>query len=321
MAINNVLILGGGIAGVAAALAITRNNKLRCEIFEIRPVPVTIGGAINLTPNALRYLESLGVLEKLLERSCEVPRIDIFSHRTGRKISEIDFDNVEKFKFRARRVLRFDLLIAMIKTLEESGVKVQYGMKAVAIVHRENAVQISFEDGSMAEGDVLLGCDGIHSFARTAVVEPDRKPDYSGIANAYGMVDGSKFPSKPPFEATALYSGRKGSLIVSYYDIDRTKIYVSVVMEMDAAPSREGWKVKGEDQSSLKADILTRFAGSPEPFITELIAATDEWFFYPVYRLPPKGRWTSDKVILLGDAAHAVRHSQFRIIGIAVVLN
>jgi salicylate hydroxylase len=307
MPVQHILILGGGIAGVAAALAITRDNKIHCSVFEIRPILSTIGGAVNLTPNALRYLDHLGVLKKLLQRSCEVPRIDIFALRTGKKISEIDFDHVEKFKFRARRVLRHDLLHAMIETLEESGGIFEYGKKTVSISHEQSCVKISFEDGSDVDGDILLGCDGIHSFVRTAIVEPERKPVYSGIANAYCILDASKLSSALPFEATGMYSGRNGSLMMSYYDSNKTKLYSAAVMETEAAQSREGWKVKGEDRESVKKSILRRFGDSPEPVVADVIRSADEWFLYPVYRLPPKGKWSEQRCLLIGDAAHAVR--------------
>jgi salicylate hydroxylase len=311
MTVKHVLILGGGISGVAAALSILRDNKLSCTVFEIRPVLSTIGGAINLTPNALRYLDHLGVLSKLLDRSCEVARIEIFALRTGKKLSEIDFDHVDKFKFRARRVLRHDLLSAMIETLKESHVEVKYGMKAVSISHENDSVTVGFEDGSSATGDILLGCDGIHSFVRSAVVEPERKPVYSGIANAYGMLDASCLSATVPFEVTGMYSGRHGSLMMSYYDSNRTKLYTSAVMETKDPASREGWKLKGNDQIGVKADILERFRGSPEPILEEVVKSTDEWFLYPVYRLPAKGKWSEQRCLLLGDAAHAVSASHF----------
>jgi 2-polyprenyl-6-methoxyphenol hydroxylase-like FAD-dependent oxidoreductase len=311
MTVNHVLILGGGISGVAAALSIIRDNQLKCTVFEIRSVLSTIGGAVNLTPNALRYLDHLGVLDKLTTQSCEVPRIEIYAARTGKKLSELDFDHVDKFKFRARRVLRYDLLNAMIKTLKESGGGIQYGTKAISISHSENSVNVSFEDGSTASGDILLGCDGIHSFVRTSVVEPDRKPSYSGISNAYGMLDARQLSASMPFETTGMYSGRNGSLMMSFYDPDRTKLYTAAVMETQAATSREGWKVKAEDQSGVKKDILRRFSDSAEPLLAEVIGATDEWFLYPVYRLSARGKWSEQRCLLLGDAAHAVRLYSF----------
>jgi salicylate hydroxylase len=306
MAINHVLILGGGIAGCAAALALTRHNKITCTIFEIRQIPSTIGGAINLTPNALRYLEHLGALERLLRRSCEVPTIDIFSLRTGAKLGYLDFDDVEVFKYRARRVLRADLLSALLETLDEAGIKIQYEKKAVSFSQGEDTIEINFEDGSTASGDILLGCDGIHSFVRTAIIEPERKPVYSGIATAYGLMDAKKIPGTVPFKATGLVSGRRGSLLLSYYDLEKTKLYAAAVMETAEVDSREGWKAKGSDQEAVKLNVLDRFGHGADKFPADAIQAVDEWFLYPVYKLPPKGKWSGPKTLLLGDAAHAV---------------
>jgi 2-polyprenyl-6-methoxyphenol hydroxylase-like FAD-dependent oxidoreductase len=306
MAITQVLILGGGIAGVAAALAITKHNKIPVRIFEIRPELSTIGGAVNLTPNALRYLEHLGVLDQILETTAEVPRIDLYALRTGKKISQIDYDDTEKFKFRARRVLRSLLLDSLHAGLKQAGVEIEFAKKATNISSTESGVEVVFSDGTRAKGDILLGCDGIHSFVRSAFVEPDRKPVYSGIATAYGMVDADKLSGRLPFETTAMYSGRKGSILMSYYDKQKTKLYSGVVMETAEAGSREGWKLKGEDRNSVKENISDRFGSCPDPLIGELVRETEEWFLYPVYKLTPRGKWQKQRCILLGDAAHAM---------------
>jgi salicylate hydroxylase len=174
-------------------------------------------------------------------------------------------------------------------------------------VNGEGGAKVEFEDGARAMGDILLGCDGIHSFVRTAAVEPDRKPVYSGISNAYGLLDASSLSGRLPFDATGMYSGRKGAFMMSYYDAAKEKLYASAVMETAAPTSREGWKLKVENRKEVKANILSRFGGSPQPLLDELIKATDDWYFYPVYKLAPKGKWHSGACLLLGDAAHAVR--------------
>ena len=95
---------------------------------------------------------------------------------------------------------------------------------------------------------------------------------------------------------------------MSYYEQSRTKQYTTAVMETAEVADREGWKVKGSDQKAIKADILDRFSCDAMPELAELIDSSGDWTMYPVYALPPKGKWISErgKVLLIGDSAHAV---------------
>lgn len=306
MSTEHVIIIGGGIAGVAAALVLTHHNRITCSIFEIRSEPATIGGSINLTPNALRYLEHLGVLSRLKPKGCEVKYIDVLSLRTGGRLGEINFDNIEKFKHHALRVMRDDLLQAMLQTLKELGVDVQYSMKVQSVTEANESISAVFEDGTTVKGDILLGCDGIHSVIRTKFIDPQRMPEYTGVAGAYGLLNVGDLREMIPIESTSLYTGRLGSLLLSYTDMAKTRLYVAAVMGTEDVGSREGWIVKGHDQEAMKQDFLRRFGGPTLPFLEKLLDRTDYLALYPIFKLPDNGRWISGHMLLLGDAAHAV---------------
>ena len=77
-------------------------------------------------------------------------------------------------------------------------------------------------------------------------------------------------------------------------------------MEVVEVSSKEGWRAKGVDQDEVRKDIKTRLRGAMS-IVDELIEDVGDWFLYPVYRISPKGSWATEKVMLLGDAAHAVR--------------
>lgn len=112
-----------------------------------------------------------------------------------------------------------------------------------------------------------------------------------------------------PMVATSLYSSRKGSLIVSYCNKEKTALYVGAVMETaEEANTKVGWKVRGGDQMKLKMEINERLGGTEGlgPAISKLTERVEDWYLFPVYKLPPKGEWSRGKVLLLGDAAHAV---------------
>jgi salicylate hydroxylase len=308
MPVQRVIIIGGGIAGIAAALALTKYNDISCSVFEIRPEPATIGGAIGLTPNALRYLDHLGVLHRLQPLGCEVKTIDIKSHRTGKHLGAIDFDNLEKFKHRGLRVMRRQLLQAMLATLEELGVVVQYDKKIDTVKQDQHTITATFANGTEVQGDMLLGCDGIHSAVRSKFVQPSRRPEYTGIASAYGIIDAGVLSGPLPFDSSALYFSRFGSLLLSYTDPAKSQLYVAAVMRAQDVGGREGWIARGQEQALLKSDLKKRFSVPMLPFISEAMEQLEQITLYPVYRLPENGVWSSGRMLLLGDAAHAVSY-------------
>jgi salicylate hydroxylase len=318
---TEVVILGGGICGLAVALALTKyvSPSPRISIFELRPEPSTIGGAINLTPNALRYLHHLGVLDVIKQKGfgSNVDKIELFSLGTGARLGEIDFTNAankgEGFgnpPYKALRIMRADLITSLLQAISKlENVQLKYGKKAVKVQELSEVATVTFDDNSEVSGKLILGCDGIHSTARK-LVDPDRTPVYSGIAVAYAFAkvrEGLVLPWKD----TCFISGRRGGFLASHFQPSQENLYVCAVMEVAEVSSKEGWRAKGADQDAVRKDIKTRLGGAMS-VVDDLLEDAGDWFLYPVYRIPPKGNWATEKVMLLGDAAHAVRISSVR---------
>lgn len=306
------------MCGVASAIALAKafpSSPLRITIYELRPVPSTIGGAVNLTPTAIRCLDLLGVLDELRRRKAgvEVDKIQLFSLHTGASLGVMDYTGPEGNGFdgyKGMRILRGDLLQAMLSVVEKlEQVEIIYSKKVTGLKEASDSVTVEFQDGTTAKGDFVLGCDGIHSATRMLYLEPDRVPTYSGIASAYGFANKSEVlgpDEEPHFKDTGLCMSRCGALLTTYCTNERDKFYVASVMEQKEQIDKEGWRAVGKDQQAVKADMLKRFGESPLPKVRDMVEKADSWFFYPVFLLPPNGKWSTERVMLLGDAAHAV---------------
>ncbi|KAL8631420.1 hypothetical protein Q9189_002842 [Teloschistes chrysophthalmus] len=305
MTLDNIIIIGGGISGVAAALALKQQQR-KVSIYELRDGPSTIGGALNLTPNALRYLDAWNVLPKLLPRACSVGSFELFNMIDGTKTAEMSLGNVAKFGYEVMRILRKDLLDALLETLEEQGTSVEYGKAVSQIQEIDGGVRAVFKDGTRVDAHLLLGCDGIHSRTRMGFVEPDRRPIYTKIAVVLGLVDSSSLTSPIHFRDTAFNMSQNGSLIASYFSPDRRQIFLGALMQTEEEKDRDGWRVRGADQDRLRAELKDRFQDVKIPCLLEMIGNVKELSLYPVHKLTGGGEWSKGSVMLLGDAAHAV---------------
>ncbi|KAI4213493.1 MAG: hypothetical protein LQ351_003994 [Letrouitia transgressa] len=310
----HILIIGAGPTGLSLALSLLQSphkENHTFAVYEARSEASTIGGAVNLTPTALRYLDGLHVLPKLLARGATVKAIEIFSLHSGSKLSEVNFSKPE-YGYSALRIKRSDLLSSLLETLFSYDRAVQWGKKLVSIndIAQEEKVEAVFSDGQTAKGDLIVGCDGIHSPTRTCYVEPDRNPRYTGQCVAFGFLEGVKGPLF--FKDTGLLSSQNGSLLATYCTADRSTLFFGAVMRVPDEASREGWRLKGEDRENVKKDMQRRFGAlvmrKELECVKTMLREVQDVCLYPVHMLsyPAQAMWAKNRVVLMGDAAHAM---------------
>jgi salicylate hydroxylase len=316
-----ITILGGGIAGLTTALSLTKfappdGPPPLITIYEIRPEPATIGGAVNLTPNALRLLAHLGALQEIQAANygAPCPAVEVFDLYSGTKIAESSFRGSEgkglgEPPYMALRITRGEALKGVLAAIaKHANISLVCGKKTTQIDEADSGVTLTFADGTTASSDILLGCDGIHSVTRLKHVEPERTATYSGICNAFGFAQLQPHQS-PHFEASAMNFARGGMLLTSFHNPAKDSIYIGALMQVpleDDLQSRDGWKARGADADKTRADLLSRYSGAKEPAIAEWLASAQDLFLWPVFTLSKHGKWATDRVMLIGDAAHAM---------------
>lgn len=313
-----VIILGGGIAGLTTALALTKfapEGKVpKIDIYEIRPEAATIGGAVNLTPNALRMLDALGCYQIMKERDYgkTIDYLEVFDVYSG-KLAESSFQGPDKNgvgnpPFKALRITRGDALKAVLAAVDaQENITMTCGKRTIKIEETADDVTLHFEDGETATAELLMGCDGIHSVTRLKHVEPERKAHYSGVSNAFGFAPIDK-DFKVHFECTAINFARRGMLLTSYHNSKMDSVYVGALMQVEDVGSRDGWKSVGADAEKTRKQLLERFSDAKIPCIVPLIEKAQDFFLWPVFTLSKHGKWSTDRVMLLGDAAVSRPH-------------
>jgi salicylate hydroxylase len=318
----DIIILGGGIAGLTTALSLTKfapaSSTPNITIFEIRPEPATIGGAVNLTPNALRLLSHLGALDEIRAKNygAECLAVEVFDLYTNVKIAESSFRGPDGKglgdpPFTALRITRGEALKGVLAAIEKHpNIKLTCGKKTVKINESDTGVSIDFEDGGSAKADILIGCDGIHSVTRLKHVEPERKAMYSGICNAFGFAPRRKMDSSQDYEPThfevsGMNFGRRG-MLTSFHDQAQESIYVGALMQVPEIADRNGWKAAGADVQKIRDEMLDRYSGAANPQIAHWIEDAEGLYLWPVFTLSKGGKWATDRVMLIGDSAHAM---------------
>lgn len=323
-----VIILGAGISGLAIALALSKElsplvRELEIDIFELRDGPSTGGGAVNLNPVAQRHLDQLGVLQELdkfgAEAGAVVNAIEIFSMHSGRKIGNVDFagrNNQGYGGYKGRRVMRSTLHKALLTAIgKRHNIELHFGKKVVDGIENDDGIVMFFEDETSVVGDVALGCDGVHSNTRTNIVDPDRVSAYTGISFIQSFMPASLIKAPLHFETTAMNRSCRGSLLTTFCDMQRQDLFVSAFAEVSATVIANGLLRSPEEDSSpskrfsvrtLREDLHRRFSRATQPCIRQIIEKCPDWTLYPVYEVSPGGIWSTKRIMLIGDAAHAM---------------
>ncbi|KAI9770499.1 MAG: hypothetical protein M1839_003180 [Geoglossum umbratile] len=307
---TGVLIIGGGIAGLALSLSLSRHGILS-TIYEASPTPSTIGGAIHLPPSCLRALDHLGVLDRLQPRGAKIETMEIWSSPSRMRLGEFNFGKGTKTG--GLRLRRRDVHQTLLEAVQEVGVQVQHGKKALEIAEAGEEVVVHFADGSEARGTLVVGADGIHSTVRKGWVDPELRAEYTGVVGAYGYarVEPSTLHFRREGGGAAMNISRSGSLLTSFCSgDDKDEIYVAAVMGFPdiekVSKEVNGWRVRGEDEEAVKREVNRRFGESRIETVREVVGKVEEWFLFPVFALGMGGKWWRGRAILVGDAAHAM---------------
>jgi 5-methylphenazine-1-carboxylate 1-monooxygenase len=306
---SRILIAGGGIGGLAAALFLHRAGQ-DCAVFEQSPAIRELGVGINTLPHAIRELAGLGLLGSLDGAGIRTREL-IYANRFGQKIwTELrGLDaGLDAPQF---SIHRGKLLGVLHEAAAERGIPVHTGCRLLGFSADEQGVTARFEGGRVERGEALVGADGIHSMVRACFYPDEGDPRWTGVMLWRGAVEWPVFGDG----RTMLIAGgmrAKFVLYPIYADPARpsTRLTNWVVLARIASgeqgpPRREDWSRPGV-AAELLPFVQDNFhlggLGLVDP--EALIAASGTFFEYPMCDRDPLPRWSFGRVTLLGDAAH-----------------
>jgi salicylate hydroxylase len=293
-----VAIVGGGIGGLVLALAL-RERGIGFEVYEQADELREIGAAVALSANGTRELRRLGLVDQVEAVSVIPSALVIRRWDTGEIIADhpIGRDGTYEATFGAPYygVHRVALLQALADRLAGDGLNL--GRRCVGVEERRSGAELRFADGTSAPADVVVGADGVHSVIRPHV-GGDVRGSFSGTVGYRGLVPVEQMPSLPDPTPLQFWAGPGGHLL--HYSIDggRTINFLAVVR----APE---WTNEAWMEECAVGDAVEAFAGW-HPAVTEMVGATDVGARWALHDLAPLERWHTDRVVLMGDAAHAM---------------
>jgi 2-polyprenyl-6-methoxyphenol hydroxylase-like FAD-dependent oxidoreductase len=280
-----ILIVGGGIAGLAMARA-GRQAGLECEIVERATSWQIAGAGIYVPGNGMAALGRLGLAEAVAERGAVVGRRRIFDDR-GRQL--IDFDEAGLWHDVAPPIALHRDDLHRILADGATGVPIRFGLTVTSIDDGPEAVRVAFDDGSSAIYDLVVGADGIDSATRRSVFGgPEAR--LAGQIGWRFVVD-----DHPGIDGWNGWLGRDRGFLALGIGGDRVYA-VGDIRSTD-----------GTDPTSGDLEAFTRqFAGYPEPVpsLLDRLRSPDELWFSPFEEVSPP-TWAKGRVVLIGDAAHA----------------
>jgi salicylate hydroxylase len=290
---TRVAIVGGGIGGLTAAIALSRAG-VDVSVHEAAAELKEIGAGVALHANAMRVLRAIGVedgVRKVAGRSeWAVTRNGV----TGRVISKTSRgQQAARQGIEGATVHRADLLDVLAAAVP-AGV-VSLGQRCVSVDADGEVAVARFADRSSVEADVIIGADGIHSVVRTALFGPDA-PRFTGKICYRSVIPASAVRGTPLGADNGQWLGPHGTIVL--YPL-RGEELINVVCHYDDESYRhESWVAQ-----CPRAEVLQRYAGWHESLL-RLFEAGDTWYKWALYDRDPIPAWTRGRVSLLGDAAH-----------------
>ncbi|MFG2717012.1 FAD-dependent oxidoreductase [Streptomyces sp. NPDC048416] len=296
---RTALVVGGGIAGPIAAMALRRAG-LDAEVYEAHDSRSDgVGAGMSIAPNGVAALDAIGAGDVV--RSVGTPVRSIVVHSgNGRRLAEFATGGEP-----SRFVWRAELYASLYEEAARRGVRVHHGKRLTGARESADSVTAHFADGSHASADLLIGADGIRSTVRTLIDPTAPGPTYAGLVGIGARVRDTGLPSSGG--SMHMTYGRHVFFGYQVFD-DSSGVWFVNVPSAEPVPAGRAAELGAERWLS---DLGALVAGDRTP-ARELLARTepaDLAFTGPVEAMLTVPHWSRGRMVLIGDAAHAASPS------------
>lgn len=296
---RKALIIGGGIAGPVTAILLRRAG-IEAQIFEAWPYSTGIGGGLQIAPNGMHVMEELGLSRELIARGSVAESFD-FCAQDGQRLGSINRDMERRFGQPAVNMCRATLNEILIDKAWCSHAELYFEKRLVSIEDRgDQPIIARFADGTSAEGDFLIGADGVHSAVRRHVVPDGPTPFDTGLIGFGGFVPRALLDGLGQRVETTF--GRSGFFGYGFCSTDPKN--GAMWWSTQPANGMDAAAFRAQAQSTLKQHLRDFHRGWHDP-IPAIINAADNIVVTDTLDVATLPVWSRKRALLIGDAAHA----------------
>ena len=294
---RSIVIAGGGIGGLAAALALSRNG-IRSIVLEQSPRFAEIGAGIQLGPNVFKIFDRLGILDAISALTFFPEYLMMRDSTTGAELTRIAVGSEAfraRFKYPYGVIYRVDLHRVLLDACSMAdGVTLKPSQKVKRFDDRGDRVVVAIESGESYEASALIGADGLWSRIRAQLLD-DGPPRVSGHIAYRAVLPIAEVPEewRPP--AVVLWGGPKHHFV--HYPLRHGDI-LNLVAVFHSHRYEEGWDTYGDPKE------LTQFFANAHPQVRAMLEKIESWRMWVLCDRKPIQNWSRGRVTLLGDAAH-----------------
>jgi len=301
-----VIIIGAGIGGLTLALHLGQRG-IPCTVLEQADDFNEFGAGLQLSPNAIRHLWALG-LEKEITATASAPdKIIIHDALNGSYLNEVPLGPIMNERYGAPYLViaRQDLQSILLKAIEaipaghsthQPNVQLKLGQKFVTYTQNETTITAEMENGDTVTGRLLIGADGIWSRVRHQI-NKDAIPTSTGLIAWRAMVDSAQAPDLFKTPNTQVWLGPDAHLV--HYQVSNGEKLNLVAVTKGHAKQRS-WS------ESLPKEQLFETTRPWDKTVRSNLMQINQWTAWPLMILRPFHPWYKRRMLVMGDAAHAV---------------
>lgn len=291
--VDRVLVVGGGIAGLSATLALRRRG-IAVDVVEVNPKWDVYGVGIIQPANAIRALGELGLAEKVVEQGFAMAG-SRFHDGEGNELGEIPAVSVLGPSYPPMNGITRPRLHAIFQeAVRESGADVRLGITVSSLENVDDCVEVSFSDATVGVYDLVIGADGINSLVRSLVFGQEQRPEYTGQA-----VWRYNAPRPEGLDHLHMFVGSNGK--AGFVPLAPDLMYV---LYIENQPD-EHLQIPEADLAATMRLRLAEFGGPVAEVRDRYITDPSQVVYRPVQSILMPAPWHRGRIVLIGDAVHA----------------